>query len=85
MLRMQNVIYERGSAARQTAAGASAGAGLGGRQGCGENFCCGQAEVGTAEGAAHEPWDGSLSGGLQAPGQRPHVAVTGSAASLAGP
>lgn len=29
MLRMQNVIYERGSAARQTAAGASPGAGLG--------------------------------------------------------
>lgn len=31
MLRMQNVIYERGSAARQAAAGASAGAGLGQR------------------------------------------------------
>ena len=31
MLRMQNVIYERGSAAHQTAAGARAGAGLGRR------------------------------------------------------
>lgn len=29
MLRMQNVIYERGSAARQTAAGASPAAGAG--------------------------------------------------------
>lgn len=46
MLRMQNVIYERGSAARQTAAGASPGAGPGRRALLGQMLC----EMGTS------PW-----------------------------
>lgn len=39
MLRMPNVIYERGSAARQTAAGASPGAGPGRRALLGHMLC----------------------------------------------
>lgn len=60
MLRMRNVIYERGSAARQTAAGASPGAGLGRRARSGaeclrkENFFFSQTKVDETSGVSHK-------------------------------
>lgn len=58
MLRMQNVIYERGSAAQQTATGASAGAGLGHGSGAGwlpgHNLLFSQTKVDETNGVSHK-------------------------------
>lgn len=58
MLRMQNGIYERGSAAQQTAAGASAGAGPGHGFGAGRlpghNWLFSQTTVGETSGVSHK-------------------------------
>lgn len=62
MLRMQNVIYERGSVARQTAAGASAGAGPGPRR-QEENGAL-PAKAGGTRGVSHKRWDLPFDRGL---------------------
>lgn len=58
MLRMQNVIYERGSATQQTATGASAGAGLGHGSGAGwlpgHNLLFSQTKVDETNGVSHK-------------------------------
>lgn len=58
MLRMQNGIYKRGSAAQQTATGASAGAGLGHGSGAGRlpghNLLFRQTKVGETSGLSHK-------------------------------
>lgn len=86
MLRMQNVIYERGSAAQQTATGASAGAGPG--HGCGAGRLPGhhllfsQTKVDETIGVSHKQQVVSLNVGWQAPGQS--LGIAGSAAPFPG-